>query len=104
MRRRQPEPELPERLSPELARRLLEEIPYPATYPGVAPPEGKTTRFEQQKCQHCQGLHTMACPRVAEIEYHPSGGGVARVVYWPWGSWPEDQVLWLEDVQEAAGE
>lgn len=104
LRRRQPEPE-PEtpRLDPELARKLLEPIPYPATFPGVAPPDGKTTRFEQQKCQHCLGLHTRACPRVAEIEYH-EGGSVKRVVYWPHGAWPEELVLWLEDVQEAAGE
>ena len=100
MRRRQPEPE--PRLSPELARKLLEEVDIDPPFPGVGSP-GKTTAFEKQKCQHCHGVHTRACPRVAEIEYHPDGR-VARVVYWPHGSWPEDEVLWLEDVQEAAGE
>lgn len=62
---------------------------------------GRKTLFEKKKCQHCLGLHTSKCPAVAEIEYHPDGK-VMRVVYFPHGSWPADEVLWLEEVIEAA--
>ena len=85
-------------VDPELARQLLAEIDVP-TFPGVAP--NTTTLFDQRKCQHCQGLHSRKCPAIAEIEYH-SDGTVKRVAYFPHGAWPADQVLWLEDVQEAA--
>lgn len=62
---------------------------------------GKRSMFEKKKCQHCGGLHVRKCPAVAEIEYHPDGK-VQRVVYFPHGGWPADEVLWLEEVIEAA--
>lgn len=58
--------------------------------------------FAQQACSHCGGLHSRVCPRVKRISYHESGK-VAEVEFWPHGRWPEDQVIWLEDVHEAAG-
>lgn len=87
------------RVDPQLARELLTETTTPPPFPGVA--GIKTTPFEQQKCQHCGGLHVRNCPRVKEVEYH-ADGSVKRVSYWPHGEWPEDQVLFLDDVQDAA--
>lgn len=85
-------------LDPALARQLLAPVEVP-TFPGVAP--NMTNRFEQQVCQHCKGVHSRKCPAVAEIEYH-TDGAVKRVSYFRHGQWPTDQVLWLEEVQEAA--
>lgn len=94
----EPEPE-DGKLTPEQAKALLEEVDLPQPYPGV--PAGKRQLFEQKRCSHCQGLHTRKCPAVKEISYHPDGK-VARVIYFRHGEWPEDEVLWLEDVIEAA--
>ena len=96
-----PEPEDDGKLTPEQAKALLEEVDLPQVYPGVA--AGKKQLFEQKKCQHCGGVHTRKCPAVKEISYHPDGK-VARVVYFRHGEWPEDEVLWLEDVVAAAAE
>jgi hypothetical protein len=87
------------RLDPEMARKLLATIEEPAPFPGVAP--NTTTVFDKQKCPHCLGLHSRKCPAVAEVEYHPDGR-VQRVTYFRHGEWPEDQVLWREDIEEAA--
>jgi hypothetical protein len=87
------------RLDPELARKLLETVEEPPPFPGVA---GLTTTvFDQQRCPHCLGLHSRKCPAVSELEYHPDGR-VQRVTYFRHGDWPEDQVLWREDLEEAA--
>lgn len=103
MRRRlrpAPDPEPVAGLTRDQARALLEEVELPPIYPGV--PSGvKKSRFEMRRCDHCRGLHVRKCPAVAEIEYHPDGK-VKRVVYFPHGTWPADEVLWLEDVVEAA--
>lgn len=87
------------RLDPDLARQLLEKVEDPPPFPGVAP--NVTTVFDKQRCPHCLGLHSRKCPSVAEIEYHPDGR-VQRVTYFRHGEWPEDQVLWREDLEEAA--
>lgn len=87
------------RLDPELARLLLEPVDEPPPFPGVA--GVKTTVFDKQRCPHCLGLHSRKCPAVAELEYHPDGR-VQRVTYFRHGEWPEDQVLWREDLEEAA--
>jgi hypothetical protein len=85
-------------LDPELASRLLEKHPT-EVFPGVRGSE--QTLFDRLKCQHCGGVHARNCPAVAEIEYGDTGTP-KRVVYWPHGTWPTDQVLWLDQVQEAA--
>ncbi|GAA4626907.1 hypothetical protein GCM10023196_037060 [Actinoallomurus vinaceus] len=57
-------------------------------------------------CPHCGGIHVRACPRVKAIEF--SGAGIdglpriQRVEFWE--TWPQDAVLWPEDVQEPAQE
>ena len=89
----------PDRLDPELAQQLLKEVDEPAPFPGVA--GGKTTVFAQQACSHCGGLHSKVCPRIRRISYHETGK-VSEVVFWRAGQWPVDEVVWLEDVHEAA--
>ncbi|MBT8161005.1 MULTISPECIES: hypothetical protein [Arthrobacter] len=89
----EPVPEPDGALTPEQAKALLKEEDN-----GYM---GTKTIFDKSKCQHCGGLHARKCPAVAEIEYHPDGK-VSRVVYFPHGSWPADEVLWLEDVVKAA--
>jgi type II secretory pathway pseudopilin PulG len=86
-------------LDPELAQQLLAEVDEPQPFPGVA--GGKTTVFAQQACSHCGGLHSKVCPRIRRISYHETGK-VAEVVFWRAGQWPTDEVIWLEDVHEAA--
>lgn len=87
------------RLDPALARQLLQVVDEPPPFPGVA--GLKTTVFDKQRCPHCLGLHSRKCPAVSELEYHPDGR-VQRVTYFRHGEWPEDQVLWREDLEEAA--
>ena len=62
---------------------------------------GKKLVFDSEKCQHCGGVHDRKCPAVSEIEYHPDGK-VRKVTYFEHGAWPEDSVLWLEDIIAAA--
>lgn len=87
-------------LDPEQARALLEEVELPDLYPGVK--AGTQRVFDQQKCQHCGGIHARACPRVRRLAFGGEGKPT-EVEFWPEGRWPADQVLWLEDVIEAAG-
>lgn len=91
------------RLEPEQARALREEIEVPSpVMPGVLG-NIKSTVWDQQKCQHCGGLHNRSCPRVRRIAYTDSGKP-SEVEFWPEGRWPADEVIWLEDVIEAAAE
>lgn len=82
-----------------LAAELLAPVEVP-TFPGVAP--NRTTVFAQRACEHCGGVHARNCPAVAEISYHPDGK-VAHVKFFPPGTWPDDQVIWLDDCYEAVG-
>lgn len=82
-------------ITPEQAKKLLEEIDN-----GFM---GKKTLFAEKACQHCGGVHVRKCPAVKQLEYHPDGK-VKRVVYYPHGQWPADEVLWLEDVIQAAAQ
>lgn len=90
------------KLDPALAAELLRKVPKPPVFPGVKA-EGTTTVFEQTACQLCGGVHTRNCPRVRRIVYG-DGGKPSEVEFWRHGEWPADQVLWLEDVQEAAAQ
>jgi len=88
-----------EKLSAELAQELLTTTRQVSPFPGVdaGPPK---TLFETKQCLHCQGVHSRKCPSVSSIEYY-NDGAVKHVTYFPHGSWPEDQVIWLEDVYDA---
>lgn len=90
-------------LDAEQARALLatKKVPH-ALFPGTLP-DVETTVFAEQKCQHCGGLHSRACPRVRRIAYG-DGGKPAEVQFWEDGRWPHEDVIWLEDVIEAAAE
>lgn len=90
----------PDRLDPQLAKALLEELRV-EIFPGVL--SNQTNRFEQERCDHCRGLHSRKCPAIAEVGYHENGK-VSSVKYWPEGQWDESRVLWLEDIVEAAQE
>lgn len=96
--RRTPAPEPQDPLDPEVARQLLA-VERREVFPGV--PAEARTRFSMLACQHCGGVHARNCPAVKVVEYHPDGK-VKRVEFWPAGEWPEDEVLWLADVQAAA--
>lgn len=91
-----PEPEA--KLTRGQAKRLLEKTEGPRIHPQV--PGLFETEFDRKKCQHCGGLHVRKCPAVQQIDYHPDGK-VARVVYFPNGSWDDGDVIWLEDVYAA---
>lgn len=93
-------PQRRDRIDPAQAKALLAEVDLPS-FPGVTP--GKSTVFAAQSCQHCGGLHSRACPRVRRISYQ-DGGKPAEVEFWPHGAWPAHQVIFLEDVIDAAGE
>lgn len=90
-------------LDAEQARALLatKKVPH-ALFPGALA-DVETTVWAEQKCQHCGGLHSRACPRVRRIAYG-DGGKPAEVEFWPNGRWPDNDVIWLEDVIDAAAE
>jgi len=52
--------------------------------------------LRDNRCDHCGGVHARACPRVKRLAFHPNGA-VAEVEFWRAGSWPEDQVVWLDE-------
>lgn len=51
------------------------------------------------QCPHCGGLHLRACPRVKRLAFN-ADGRVVEVEFWPPGSWPADDIVWPEDVQD----
>jgi hypothetical protein len=57
--------------------------------------------FRARQCKHCLGAHARACPRVRRLEWHPNGQ-LAAVEFWQAGQWPEDIVLWPEDIDVPA--
>lgn len=87
-------------LDADTAAALLEHIELPPPFPGLSPITKRV--WDTQACQHCGGLHSRACPRVRRIAYGGDGTPV-EVEFWPEGRWPVGQVLWLEDVMDAAG-
>ena len=53
-------------------------------------------------CEFCSGLHAaqgVACPRVKSFR-RDSATMVTEAEYWPHGQWPEDNILWPEDIAE----
>lgn len=48
-----------------------------------------------EACQHCQGIHARACPRVKCVEYQENGS-LKRVEYWPDGAWPTENVIFRD--------
>lgn len=61
------------------------------------PPASSQARFFLLQCKHCRGVHTQACPKVAELELYDTGA-IKRVVLLPDGEWDDSGVIWLEDV------
>lgn len=59
-------------------------------------------QYRAQRCTHCGGAHTRACPRVRRLEFHPNGQ-LAAVEFWPDGKWPTDGLLWPEDLPPEPG-
>lgn len=86
------------RVDPALARELLKVIEDEPPFPGV--PGLKTTVFDKSACPFCRGLHSRKCPAVKEVEYGPGDGRVVRVIFFE--RWPDRDVLWREDLEEAA--
>jgi hypothetical protein len=56
------------------------------------------------KCTHCGGWHLRACPRVKRMVFSGDGRNVVEVEFWRPGEWPEDGIVWPEDVAEALAE
>lgn len=46
-------------------------------------------------CEHCQGVHSRACPRVKRIVYDENRR-VAEVEYWPDAAWPKEHVIFYD--------
>lgn len=84
-------PQAPARpmLPPDEARQLL------------SPSSGGPSPFERLRCEHCGGIHTRTCPRVKKLS---SDGSKREVEYWPWGEWPLDDIIWLDDLYAAEEE
>jgi hypothetical protein len=82
----------PDQLDQATRRRLLEKD------------ESGQTLFDREKCAHCGGLHLRACPRVKRLQFAERGQHVVEVEFWPPGQWPEDDVIWPEQVFEEEGE
>lgn len=66
----------------------------------LAKDESGKTRFEREHCSHCGGVHLRACPRVRRLEFHPNNAGIAVVEFFDHGQWPDDHIIWPEDVYE----
>lgn len=68
--------------------------------PAMTPEEAKGYReqFEAgNACPHCGGLHLRACPRVRRLVFRRADE-IAEAEFWPHGRWPEDGIVWPEDV------
>ena len=53
--------------------------------------------FGAHTCTHCGGSHARACPRVRKFEFHQNGN-IASVEFWPPSRWPDDHILWPEQL------
>jgi hypothetical protein len=49
-------------------------------------------------CPYCGGVHHAKCPRVRKIEFHADGSTPKVVEFYEWGEWPEQTVLWPDQV------
>jgi seryl-tRNA synthetase len=54
------------------------------------------------RCVHCGGSHTIACPRVKRLRFRADGQTPVEVEFWPldvWrDAWAEERIVWPEDV------
>ena len=48
-------------------------------------------------CPHCGGIHLRACPRVRRIVFKGQEM-ISEIEFWAHGKWPEDEIVWPEDV------
>lgn len=55
---------------------------------------------EGEGCEYCGGLHTRVCPRLKSMTLEPDTRKTLSVEFWPPGTWPEDGIIWLEDVMD----
>jgi hypothetical protein len=53
----------------------------------------------KERCTHCGGRHSRACPRVRSMEFD-SSGRVLRVEFWPDGRWSTDHVLFADELPD----
>jgi hypothetical protein len=61
-------------------------------------------RFADGKsCPHCGGIHLRACPRVKRLVFRGQDQ-IAEVEFWGHGWWPEDEIIWPEDVFETGND
>lgn len=57
-------------------------------------------QFEEgRQCVHCGGLHLRACPRVRRIVFKKQDE-IQEIEFWRDGRWPQDDVVWPEDVYD----
>lgn len=59
---------------------------------------GQPSPLERLTCNYCGGLHAEKCPRVRRIEFQPNSDKPAAVEFFDWGKWPEDRVLWPDQL------
>jgi hypothetical protein len=82
------QPKKPDGLDPKTRERLLEKD------------DSGRTLFDREKCAHCGGLHLRTCPRVKRLLFAERGQHVVEVEFWPSGQWPEQDIIWPEQVFE----
>ena len=56
------------------------------------------TPLEALTCGFCGGIHSARCPRVRKIEFQADGSTPHIVEFYEWGEWPEETVLWPDQV------
>jgi hypothetical protein len=64
--------------------------------------EEQRQALQANRCLHCGGSHTIACPRVKRLRFRADGQTPLEVEFWPidvWrDAWVEDRIVWPEDV------
>lgn len=60
-------------------------------------------RLRENRCSHCGGTHARACPRVRRMAWHLNGN-LAEVEFWPDGRWPDEHIVWPEQLAEQQDE
>lgn len=62
---------------------------------GPTPRTPNRTRFDAMACDHCGGVHPLACPKVKRLVRR---GQHTEVEFWPWGEWPVGLVVFRESL------
>jgi hypothetical protein len=88
-------------LEEQLAREHEQVIVIPPETPEPLTPEQRAALLAN-KCIHCGGSHTIACPRVKRLRFRADGQTPVEIEFWAldeWRTpWAEDRIVWPEDM------